>query len=112
MSDTGETVLDGTNKTPALDVKASAAAQRRSPARASGTVRVMIPRTERDVRDVPLGLNGKIILVKRGVPVDLPEEFLEILDNAKETRYFEETDTDGRKKLVPQIVHSYPYQRV
>lgn len=116
MSDpSGETVLDGANKTPDLsEVRAPAAAQRRAartPA-AGGTVRIMIPRTERDVRDVPLGRNGDYILVKRGVPVDLPIEFLEVLDNAKETRYYEEIDpADGRKKLVPQVVHSYPYQR-
>lgn len=116
MVESGETVIDGANKHPDASA-APAAPVRRAPrsaaASAGATIRVMIPRTERDIRDVPLGHDGTIMLVKRGVAVDLPMPFFNVLDDAKETRYFEEVDpVDGRKKLVPQIVHSYPYQRL
>ena len=74
---------------------------------------IMIPKTEKDVRDVYVNANFKSFLIKRGVPVQVPPEAIGALDNARETRYYPEEDPQTKKVvMVPMQVLSYPYQSV
>jgi hypothetical protein len=57
---------------------------------------------------VPLGCNGSIMLVDRGVEQDIPLRFFESLKNSVEWRY--ESLPDGGINPVPRKVMSYPYQ--
>lgn len=94
--------------------KTAAAPEPRKPrqAKAGGMVRIVVPKTERNVSDVYVNANFRAYQIKRGVEVDVPQAVCDALDNARETRYFEESGPDGRKHMVAQEVLSYPYQRV
>ena len=48
------------------------------------TVKIRLPlsRTEKD--DVPVGVNGKTYLIKRGVDVEVPESVAEVLQHREE----------------------------
>jgi hypothetical protein len=74
---------------------------------------IMIPKTEKEVRDVYVNPNFKAFLIKRGVPVQVPPDVIGALNNARETRYYKEVDPVTQKEvMVPQEVLSYPYQTV
>jgi hypothetical protein len=74
---------------------------------------IVIPKTEKEVRDVYVNPNFQPTLIKRGVPVQVPPGVIGALDNARETRYFKEVDpVTGKEQMVPQEVLSYPYQTV
>lgn len=49
-------------------------------------VTVMVPRIPgaKVQEDVALTINGKTILIQRGVPVSIPKNYAELLDNAME----------------------------
>lgn len=55
---------------------------------------------------VPIGVNGTVARVMRGVEVDVPAEYVEVLDNARKTVYGR--DQDGRL-TSPTQVHLYPF---
>lgn len=79
----------------------------------SDWVWIMIPKTEKEVRDVYVNPNFRAYQIKRGVPVHVPRDVVGALDNARETRYYKELDPVTQKEvLVPQEVLSYPYQTV
>ncbi|MFH0809374.1 MAG: hypothetical protein V2A77_02715 [Pseudomonadota bacterium] len=42
---------------------------------------------------VPLTVNGEVLLVKRGIPVPLPDYFVECAENASEARYEPDKET-------------------
>lgn len=44
---------------------------------------------------VPLGFNGQIYLVPRGIEVDIPKEFIEVLKNASYLAYRDSGDESG-----------------
>lgn len=61
--------------------------------------------------DVPIGVNGVVFQVKRGVPVALPLEYIEVLNNAVEFIYPQ--TRDGQRGMVePRKVPAFPYQIV
>ena len=92
---------------------ADASAPKAAAAQAKGKrYTISIPKDERNVRDVYVCPNFKPMLLKRGVKIDVGQDVIDALENAKETRYFPEEDERGRKTLVPQEVLSYPYQIV
>ena len=62
------------------------------------------------VDPVPLSLNGHQITIKRGQEVEIPIEFIEVLDHAQETIYDQVTNQDHSVQLVPRVAHSYPFQ--
>ncbi len=58
---------------------------------------------------VPLALNGHQITIRRGEKVDIPVEFLEVLELAVTTNYEQETLKDGSTAMVPREAPSYPF---
>lgn len=79
-------------------------------------VRVLIATTEGQGGDeaVPLGVNGKIMLVPRGKEVDIPAEYFEVLKNA--VRHVREPLKDAYGNMAglgePREVPAYPFQRI
>lgn len=75
-------------------------------------VRVIIHKTDEPGGDepVPVGVNGRVMLVPRGKQVDIPEDYFHVLSNASRLHY----DTDGNGSLIypPREIHQYPHQRV
>jgi hypothetical protein len=75
-------------------------------------VRIIIQRTEEAGGDepVPVGVNGKIMLVPRGEEVEIPVSYFEVLKNAVKDIY--EPIKEGGINPVPRKVPSYPFQRL
>ena len=65
-------------------------------------------------RDVPIGVNGRISLVQRGVEVEVPRSVLEVLKNAKETRWEWVPNNSHPQggELVSREAHAYPFSVV
>jgi len=86
----------------------------------SPETRIIIPESERDAGDmpVPVGVNGVTILIPRGLPSWVPDEYVEALRNAVEFVYDEfkgqkaanGIDLGGLSK--PREVQSYPFSIV
>lgn len=76
--------------------------------RASRKVKVLIHKTEGDTGsiDVPVSVNGKTWLIKRGVEVVIPAYVLEVLQNAIKDIYVQD---DVTKSIVKREVPSYPF---
>lgn len=72
-------------------------------------VRVLIHRTDDDGGDeaVPLGVNGRVMLVPRGKEVDIPSTYYEVLRNAVTHRF--ESYKEGGINPVPREVPLYPH---
>lgn len=80
--------------------------------RSNGGLCTILVHTHEDPRqnwDIPLGVNGHVLLIKRGEPTVIPVEHLEVLDNAVYDFWIKELDGNEN----PQVVHyqrlSYPY---
>ncbi len=58
---------------------------------------------------VPVGVNGKIMLIPRGKDVDIPESYLEALQHAVTYKYDSLPDGMGINP-VPREVQLYPFQ--
>lgn len=83
------------------------------PATEKERVTILIPKTERDTRDVFVSANFVSYQIKRGVPVSVPRIVATVLESAIETRYYPEHDEKlGRDVMVPREVMSYPFQYV
>lgn len=71
-------------------------------------VRIIIPNQDgsggKDA--VPVGVNGKVALIKRGVEVDLPYEYLHVLENAKKVQF--DKGPNG-EPINPQLVPTHSY---
>jgi len=78
---------------------------------ASGKIRVVIARTEEagGSEPVPVGVNGVVMLVPRGKPVDVPEAYFEVLKNAIATHYDQVNHPDGSMEMVPREVPAFPF---
>lgn len=79
-------------------------------------VKIHIMKTDKDGgdRDVPVGVNGKIYLIQRGVDVEVPVEVVEVLKNAIETRWEQRKDPDNplRSQMIRRDTHAYPFSIV
>lgn len=75
-------------------------------------VRVIIHITEESggEESVPLGVNGRVMLVPRGKEEDLPPAYFEVLKNA--VRHVFDALPDGGMSSVPRKVQAYPFQRL
>ncbi len=69
---------------------------------AAKEVTITIPKEKGASDDVFVGLNGKSWLIKRGVPVTVPEEVLEPLRLAVSFEY-------DQKTMTASEVPSYPF---
>lgn len=80
---------------------------------AQGTVKILIPKTKDDVRDVFVSYNFTPFLLKRGVPVEVPVGLAKGLETTTETKYFKEIDpVTQREVLVAQETQTVPFQYV
>lgn len=59
---------------------------------------------------VPLGVNGRVMLVPRGKEVTIPHRYFEVLKNAIKHVY--DPMPDGGMNPIPRKVSSYPFQRI
>ena len=75
-----------------------------------GMVRLIIGVTEEAGGSDPVQVacNGKVMLVTRGVEVEIPEHFFESLAHAVMDKY--DTMEDGGMNPVPRKVQLYPFQ--
>lgn len=73
-------------------------------------VKVLIATSEQAGGDkpVPLGFEGRVMLVPRGEVVEIPVEYFESLKNAVMDHY--EPQRDGSFSETPRQVPAYPYQ--
>ncbi len=71
------------------------------------TVKIVIHKSETDPKSkvVPVSINGKTWLIKRGEQVDVPLSVLEVLKNASKDTYAQ----DDNGELVKRVVPSYPF---
>lgn len=58
---------------------------------------------------VPVGVNGRIMVIPRGKDVDIPEEYYEALSHAIAYKYDANEDGSGLNP-EPRKVHLYPHQ--
>jgi hypothetical protein len=90
--------------TPARIAQAEADAKRKK-------IKILIPNQEtpgstEGREPVPVGVNGRVVLIKRGVPVEVPEEYVHALQNANKMQY----DTGPNGELInPTMVPTYPF---
>lgn len=75
-----------------------------------GYVRIIVQRQEGAGGDdpIPLGVNGKIMLVERGKESDIKDAYFRVLENAVKHVY--ESLTDGGINPEARKVATYPYQ--
>lgn len=59
-------------------------------------ITIQIAETDNDARPVPVSVNGVAMLIERGVPSRVPEEYVEALKNATRTKY----DVDPKTKRL------------
>lgn len=69
-------------------------------------VRVTIMATENDKEDVKLGLNGHMLQIKRGVPVDIPDHYVEVLRNSTVDTFTKDPETGVMQRVQ---IQRYPY---
>lgn len=71
-------------------------------------VRIMIPtQNEPGGKDpVVVGVNGRVARIMRGKPVDVPAEYVEVLNNANKLVY--DKDENG-SPINPQLVPTHPF---
>lgn len=74
--------------------------------------RILIPKTEDPGGDepVPVGVNGKVMLVPRGKPVDVPKAYYEVLRNA--VRHVYDSLPDGGINPEPRKINDYHMQLI
>lgn len=73
----------------------------------NGKVRIRIDRTETDVSDVIVGLNGHLLRIQRGVEVDIPKAYLGVLKDAKIITFT--SDPDDVRKRNESTMQRYPF---
>lgn len=81
-------------------------------AQRGGTVTILIhPNGESPALNwpVPLGLNGRTIVIPRGIPTRIPSAFLMLLEEAKQEHIAPIADANGNVVLTPMSFVSYPY---
>ena len=77
-----------------------------------GKVKLIIhTTTEAGGKDpVPIGVNGRVMLVPRGKEVEIPHAYFEVLKNAKRFDY--EPGPEGYGLQPPTEVQMYSFQRL
>jgi hypothetical protein len=71
-------------------------------------VKIMIPQQNEagGKEPVVVGVNGRIARIQRGIPVDVPIEYLEVLQNAQKVVY--DKDENGAP-INPTLVMTHPF---
>ena len=109
MSDTTVTTLD--DETPVVEKPAKAAkAEKVKPSAAMAeagitgarkSITIFMGEGEAGREDVQVGVNGVVFNIKRGKPVEVPVEVIEVLNNAVSTKY-----EGGQAVDVPRFAFS------
>lgn len=73
-------------------------------------VKIKILAQDNDNGDVHLFVNGKNVLIKRGEPVEIGEEYIEVLNNAVITTVVHDFDANGKKTERTLQIQRFPYQ--
>ena len=60
-------------------------------------------------RPVQCGVNGKVVLLKRGEPIGVPLEYVETLNNAEELIYEQDASNPTGGIRLARAVKSYPF---
>ena len=58
---------------------------------------------------VPIGVNGQVMLIKRGVKSEIRRPYFEVLQNAIEQRIYQRDEEDLESEMVESWVPSYPF---
>jgi len=92
--------------------QAKKASTQREPGPVADKVRLIVQRTEEAGGDepVPVGVNGRIMLIPRGEEVEIPVPYFEVWKNA--IRYIYDANKEGGLNPVPRQVPAYPFQRL
>ncbi len=103
--------LDTGDITTAEPAKRGPGRPPKAQAEPAGKVRILIPKTKDQTRDVFVSVNGNSYLIKRGEAVEVPRPVATALELAVQTEYDEIVDpVTGRKELRPQQTMSVPFQ--
>ncbi|GAA4108858.1 hypothetical protein ACFFTN_01450 [Aminobacter aganoensis] len=65
-----------------------------------------IPGSTAGKEAVPVGVNGKVYLIKRGIAVDVPSEVVEVLKNANKVQY---DKGPNNEPINPTLVPTHPF---
>lgn len=80
---------------------------------ASSRINIVIAKTSdrNEVDPVPVGVNGRTYTINRGQVAAVPPEVVEVLRNAMQTIYWQETDPmTGRRITKSREALSYPFE--
>ncbi len=95
---------------PVVDVKIDVEPTKPAPPK---TIKIMIDAVDGKSNYEVVGVNGKIYQIKRGVPVDVPPEVVEVLKNAVETRLSQSKNPrTGEMEEVRTDVPAIPWRKV
>lgn len=59
---------------------------------------------------VPVGFNGNFIHIPRGIPVDIPKEFVSVLQDSRYKVFEKKEDDSGKEHYIEVEKLSYPFQ--
>jgi len=76
-----------------------------SQAKKKGWIKITIHEDEKDPHPAFVGYNGKSYRIRRGEPVAVPPQLIEILENAKQKIFVQQRDGSMKEKIVP----TYPF---
>lgn len=76
---------------------------------ASKKVKIRINRDKDDKQPVPVAVNGRVIRIKRGEVVEVPEEYVNVLNDAVQVIMELEEDEHGKEQLVAKEVPAYNF---
>ena len=66
---------------------------------------------QNDLNKVPVGVNGKILYVSRGIEVVLPQNYLDVIDSACQTDWQDSPDPT-QAVVAAGTIKRYPYEKV
>lgn len=71
---------------------------------------IVIEEEENQLNYVPVGVNGKVYQIMRGVEVEVPRAVLSVLEKSKATRLVKEVGSDGKAIYVERDYATIPYR--
>ena len=83
-------------------------AEQEEPDRGMVKIKIAITEDAGGADAVPVGVNGKIMLIPRGKEVEIPYAYFEVLEHAIAHKY--DPMPDGGMNPVPREVPTYPFQ--
>jgi hypothetical protein len=72
--------------------------------------RLVIEEEENALNYVPVGVNGVVYQIMRGVEVEVPQSVLTVLEQAKASRVAQERLPDGTMRTYIKSFNRYPYR--